>query len=857
MRIRPPTCITALLEEIPLPRWFRRPQDLRRKLEDQFTEDYWRRRTKVQSHRFQFVKYRYRLGSFVADAREGIGIVLGTIISLLRSFFGGMLLIGLVLVAEILLSHYVTDRLMPAGEPLPSALPTLAVQVSASLLGFYLASVGIVLGTSYREVSAGVRELVLGNARTRLYLASIGFAIGSGLTLVLLKSVDVSFGYMTISAYSLLLAFSGWAFIQLAFGAFNLFNPIVLGIEPLRVLYRAINRLDSKGLLGNEDVLRSTFQRTNRALGILAELIEIMSKRGKVDRDDLVEMVQYLLLHVQLYAQRKHLISPTSRWFPLEPSYQKWIEANYSEVAIALDTSMPLQPRMEQVSDWLEKRSAELAVSAIEACVVANDRDAALRITRAVASTARVLARCYRLDDSIDFSAVVRDGCRNIQSKNSAAEAVTAEPPLLLTDMLLGWREAIASWPDEVREVVASTAWDRPMTAVVQIRGPARVRTAAQRLLKEVEAEHEIEGHRVTPDWYLRSALAGECILSLREFADQLPGILDDYFTLGPLEQSLPTVKATSASQALQTLAKAEYLVDTIPQVVDDLNNLQQGIDPQVTEEFESLRETIQTRRSRILERLAEAVTKLQPERALSKPDLFGEALFTLVHHIQQAIESGDTVLVGILFNKILYASLIMEGYVAATYRPPTYQLTSATFDPMIDLLELSGLALIYEVLRDDKSADPIRNGWVKYIHASKKSEDAAKRVLDILDLVDGNFSFGMSPRSNARTGWGMRLSKHIVEAGYAVPDYNPFDDLPTWSAPPLIKMLSVMESLPTIDIHPRAFFAAQVIGPLSGETEEELRERPALRRYYEARDHDTEPDISKDFLKDDTENSE
>ena len=857
MRIRPPTFITALLEEIPLPSWFRRRQDLRRKLEDQFTEGYWRRRTRVQSHRFRFVKYRYRLGSFVADARERIGIVFDTIISLLCAFLGGMLLLGSVFAAETLLSHYVTDRLMPAGEPPLGALPTLAVQVSASLLGFYLASVGIVLGTSYREVSAGVRGLVLGNVRTRLYLASIGFAIGAGLTLVLLKSVGVSFGYVTVSAYSLLLAFSGWAFIQLAFGAFNLFNPIVLGNEPLRVLYRAINRLDSKGLIGNEAVLRATSQRTNRALGILAELIEITSKRGKVDRDGLVQMVNHLLLEVQLYAQRKHIISPTSHWYPLEPAYQKWVEAASSEISIALQTSTSLQPRLEPETDWLEKRSAELAASAIEACVVANDRDAALQITRAAAATVRTLARYYRLEDSIAFSGVVRDRCRAIQLENSAADAVTTEPLLLLTNLLLGWREAIESWPDEVREVVASTDWDRFKTPVVRIRGPARVRTAAQRLLKEVEAEHEIEGHRITPDWYLRSALAGECILSLREFADQLPGVLDDYFSFTALERSSPSVKAASAAQALQALAKAEYLVDTMPKVVEDLKSLQLALDAQATEEFEHLAGRIQTRRIKVLESIADALTLLRPERSRSTPDYFGEALFTLVHHTEQAIRTGDAILVKRTFGKILMASLILEDHAFLTYRPPTYEYNSAILDPILDILELSGLALIYEVLRDDKSGDPICQVWVNYVKAMKPSEDAAKRFLNMLDIADGSFSHGMSPRSIARTEWEMKLSKRIVEAGYAVPDYIPFGDPPIWSAPPLIKMLGVMKSMPRIHLHPRAIFAAQVIGPLSGETEEELRARPALRRYYEARDRRVGSDIEEDGPKDEAQNSE
>ena len=494
-------------------RWPSRRRDLRRELREQATEDYWHRRARTHSRRLRRVAHRYRLASFVADARDGIAVVGGAIPSLLRAFaFGGLLVVA-VLALEMCLAQYAVPNLVPAGDSAPplGAFPTLSAQVAASLLGFYLASVGIVLGASYgnQNVSAGVRALVLGNVRARLYLAAIGMAIGAGLALVLLQSFGIPFGYLTVVAYALLVVFSGWAFIQLAFGAFNLFNPIVLGNEPLRVLYRAISRLDSKGLLGDEAVLRARAQEANWALGILANLIDLTSKRTSVDRAGLVHMVENLLLQVQLYARSKHLLAPTSAWFIPEPVYPKWIETDHSTVSASLETSMPLRPQMEPVVDWLERRSAELASAALEASVAADDRDAALQIINEVVSTAWPLARYSRLDDALALTAIVRDRCWGLQSENAAADTVAAQPPLLLASLLLGWRDAIASWPDEIRAAVAATEWDRANTTVVQIRGTTRVWTAAQCLLQEVHAEHEIEGQRATPDWYLRFALAG------------------------------------------------------------------------------------------------------------------------------------------------------------------------------------------------------------------------------------------------------------------------------------------------------------------------------------------------------------
>ena len=746
---------------------------------------------------------------------------------------------------ERCLAGYVAPMLVPTGDLPPplGTFPTLAVQVSASLLGFYLASVSIVLGTSYQDVSADVRALVLGSARVRLYLQSVGMAIGVGLILVLSQSLGIPFGYLTAGLYALLVVFSGWAFAQLAFGAFNLFNPIALAEDPLRALYRSIGRLGSKGLAGDEAVLGTAAQEADKALRILAELIRLTGNRASVDQSGLAGMVERLLARVQLYAQKKHLLGPTSAWFILEAVYPKWIEADHSSVSIALETSTPLPPQMKPAADWLERRSADLASAALEVCVAADDRDMVARITRAVASTAWTLARYSRLDDAIAFSGVVRDRCWAIESENAVAIGVAAGPPFVLANLLLGWRDAIDDWPNEVRAVVAETEWNRRNTAAVRIRGPERVWTAAQRLLQEIQAEHDIEGRRVTPDWYLSLALADAYIFSLREFAKKLPELVDD-FVAPAIARSSPVVKASVGSLALQALAKAQLVADTIPKAVEGLESLRSGNAQEPAEELERLSERVQVLRSQVLERIAEAVTELRPEQSQFEPDYFGEAFFTLVHYTEQAITNGDVPLVETLFPKVLSATLELHRYIVTTYQPPTYRYNRTLFDPMVDLLELSGLAVIYGELLGDRSADPVCQAWVGYVQRSGRPEDVAKGILSVLDEVDGQFWFEGSQRDIARFEWGQRLSKRIVEAGYAEPDYFPFGGRQTSTAPPLIKMLGVSRSMPRISLHPRAIFAAQVIGPLSGDSEEVLRVRPALRDYYEKRDRHTAVDV-------------
>ena len=187
----------------------------------------------------------------------------------------------------------------------------------------------------------------------------------------------------------------------------------------------------------------------------------------------------------------------------------------------------------------------------------------------------------------------------------------------------------------------------------------------------------------------------------------------------------------------------------------------------------------------------------------------------------------------------VLSASLKLHEHVNVTYRPPTYEITPANFNPILNVLELSGLALIYEKLRGDGSAEPIRHAWRGQGDSHDDLARFATQILDILDQV----SSGFLPVSVLRSEWETRVAQRIVKEGFAIPDYIPFEDPPAWTAPSLIKVLGVTKAHLNVSLPPYELFAGQVIAPLSGEKDKHLRARPGLRRYYESMDRYAESD--------------
>ena len=452
----------------------------------------------------------------------------------------------------------------------------------------------------------------------------------SWLVLVLLQDADVLItGYLVIGVYACLVCLSGWAFARLAFGAFHLLNPIELSREPLRILNRAVLQLGSKRSIRNDVVLRSTTLRVDRALESLAEIIRLTKDRRSVDRRELAGQIRILLRQIVIYARNKHRLPSESAWFTREISYPRWFEYNDNSISIALETSTPLPAEYVPVSDWLERRAAELVAASLDACIITNDTEAALRIVGEAGQAARSLAGNSRFDESASFARIVAESCWRPSLKNATANDVASAPPHIMTEVLLGWRDAITSWPEGIDRVVQDTDWDNENTREVHIRGTGRVWRAAQDLLREIHAETAIETSRVTPDWHLRSTLASECIISLREFADNLVETLQYYVQPQTLEDVSPEARSTTSSQALQMLSKAELVAETLQRVIDSLEAMQQGHGQDPALEVEQLMTRLGSLRSVVIEELGKAASELWPEQSRSSPDYFGQTVFT------------------------------------------------------------------------------------------------------------------------------------------------------------------------------------------------------------------------------------
>ncbi|RJQ08846.1 MAG: hypothetical protein C4558_07260 [Dehalococcoidia bacterium] len=711
--------------------------------------------------------------------------------------------------------------------------PKLAAEVTASLLGLYLATVSIVVGTVYQDVSADIRSLVLGGSGTLRRLRLTGAALGVGLFLVLLESLSVPFGMISLGAYALLLAFAALAFGQLAFGSLNLLDPLALVSEPLSQLARSLNRLDR--LAGSHDALRRReARRIQHQLHLLSQIVRLSQKRAAISTSRLTGLARNVANALVIYSQERRRIPADSGWHLPAANYPRWVESDNSTTDLAIRTGIPLQGKEEPDLFWLEAALGGLMAEVLAATVAAADRDAALTVSSLTASSAAQVA-ALRYPDAADvYCRAVTRMCWDMQIDNDAGRAVQGEPPTLLMSRLLGWGQGIEQWPQEIEDSAPEIATD---ATVGVVRGPRRVLRAVGDLRTQLEAEIVIEGKRISPAWFIRMALADSAIFAIREYCRDLPRAVREHSSLsGPPNQPATNVVAL-CTQSIQLLEKAQLTLTRMASVLPSFEAFRGGNPPVETPEIDTARSEVAAIRKRVFGQLAQQLPQLTPSRDRSEPDWFGDAHYRCLHELADAVAVGDAESVRSLFPAVMSASLRLDSYVRTTYTAPTYQVNSAVLDPLMDLFEVSGLALIYGEVRQDESARPIVETWDRLLTNQTDKQELPRTYLNLLDISRWGLGVGISPRSVTRTTWEMRLSNDMVARGFARPRYSPFSEHEQWEAPEIAKLLGINEDYPSVSIEPRVFFAARVLAPLSGESDAELRKRPELRRYYEQLD--------------------
>ena len=237
--------------------------------------------------------------------------------------------------------------------------------------------------------------------------------------------------------------------------------------------------------------------------------------------------------------------------------------------------------------------------------------------------------------------------------------------------------------------------------------------------------------------------------------------------------------------------------------------------------------------RHAVLEALASTLADA-PAEPTAAADYRGAVALTLAEALGRDLARGDNDAMGVVFPKLL-ANAIETA--AGPRREGEETARGVAIAPLLAVIALSGLALAYDELRADGGAAAVRQAWG---NASTHEWPMARQAQAGLDALDEEEQEHLSMHAwrwfAMVAGWQEALAEAIADHGLG---YAPSPSGPPQAprgAPPLIQVLGASAPpFPGFAVTPAELAGALILAPLSGETGEQLRARPALQEYFEA----------------------
>ncbi len=707
--------------------------------------------------------------------------------------------VAILLVADAPFREYIySPDPVPEPNSYDGLLATLA-QIAGIFLALYFTAIIGVASARYADVRGRVYAVLIRALQYNRYIKVVALFGAVSTLLLLLTSLGIDPGLPNLFLATFLALFSILGFVRLGFETLAFFDPTRLTGYVLADLGRHIEAVTPDAPEWPDPAYQTWHQReAEELLMTYADLVALASTADHLKGRNVLWLVSRILDLLAFYAAHKPSIPTESLWFRRAYRRQLWLTADEASVHLALSTGRGLDPRAVPDNSWFEDSVCRTVRDGLDGLVAGDPAlasglsetvyrtlesqsiswgvDGALRLHRALLPTVRKVI--HRTDGS---SASEEKDTHNVAISLEIARGYGAT----LAAIVIGLSKRCSSTTAEsLAQALDDIRWERPGTAYEHAL-PRPAIEAVEFMQKTLAFELAVEGRVVTPRWYRRQYAA-------RKVCDYLADSVVEL--VAELEQTFPKeVDALLSSQALVTAdipfamelirsgleacEKYDHHMEIYARCWDEMLTLRiQGDGLWPAMDWQALNDRVARVRERLLGSLAVAVPHLGTmPRSDVWPDYLGEAFYRLGQACYDAMAAGKEELFSRLFPAYFRASL----EATARWWEETDRYGDAMtrlmlkVEPITDLLEISGFAILYSELDGKCFRSIVTQKWDE--HLDRIGDPSQFIALINSALWRRTVDVTIAPGDVRRTRWRQAFDRRARELPQRTGPYGTF----------------------------------------------------------------------------------
>ncbi|MEY2569025.1 MAG: hypothetical protein QOE35_3554 [Actinomycetota bacterium] len=664
------------------------------------------------------------------------------------------------------------------------------------LLAMFYATVGVIASTSYQSVPGEIRQLFVQERGSRLFTRSVVRALVVGVLVLAMPIVGYKPYGLTVVVLVGLVVFSVLNLVALGTGLFNFFDVSSLSTPLPKRFARALRLAASSGDEKASEVEQQLAHREGaEVLQYYRQLATLLKERTSNETAAPRRVLHQLVLIAELNSAMKSQIPSDSGWYARIPAHRNWLTLDHSRLGIALSTRTGVQPDLVPDRLWVEReisaRVQDLLPLLLTAAAWAHAIEITDEFTRVLARMSarlqveearllvRVMTKC--LADAVantphdDPRAGIEHEAGTLRTFRLAAAERSV---LTLTAVWLGLVRAA----EAVSEPSLKTVWAKAVeesAAPYTVAAPRELLSTLEEIAAGIALERRAEGHRVTPSWWIHHYAARSLLRQILTATDEL---------LGEVQHQIARVVAVSidddselgAVMAFDALELVSKVRSHFPAIGDAVSVLSEFRSSQAGDDLwpvtDHLSDPAAALEDELLRYLAKVSVKLDTTtHDTARPDLFGQAYKILFDACFSAILDGADDLARVLFPPVVFAADRARRRLVDDLADQGLQ-TRFIFatEPLVDLMELSGYAMLMQLLNNSGIWDDVQNLWDGIL-----TKEVAPALAEQMALVqkEREAIFALTQGGLERTSRQMLLNRLLKSRGVVESHYwSPFE---------------------------------------------------------------------------------
>lgn len=644
------------------------------------------------------------------------------------------------LISSLGLKHTAIGRaaLRPIDRGTYAVLMQSVAAVTGVFLALYFTAVSTVAATVYTEVPHDIRDLMLRDKFGNVYVYAVAFVSALCVLLLGVEALGGAAYRLALPIVALLAVFAVFAFITLGRRAFYLSDPTLLGQLVLGDFGRWLKDASVNGWRWRDPNIQDQYrQRARRSLRSLVVLLEISRSHDYLRDDPERRVLTQIVGVLQGYVRARGRIPTESQWFGQTYEHRRWYLTDATAVGVANDTAGQLLPRTVPDVTWVERMLFTPILEAAATDLRSGRGESGYVVLESLLGVFEAFGTTLDVEAGIDW--INRATTVVVAAVLSVSDAVPDTPvpaeSVASVDILaafsrsvhLGFARRLAGLDLKVTQSrLASKDWAKPGSSY-DTELPRPVIQALEEVSTGTRFELAAKSTVHTPGWYAATSALNRLAWCVQEQVNVAIAHAETWFpTTADTFTAAQQHHAAAAvlSNGLELLRGLEQNLDRVRRLADQFAEI--GWDDDLRRpswDWPALDGRLDAFHRDVLTRMAASISPLagQP-RDKELPDYLGQAVHWSGQAAFRAVVDNDVVLFTALFEPYFLGALAIVSHLQSEVStwPDTQSAISWMIEPVADLIDVSGYAIIFSELRSAPTIwDACRDVWDRYLGSS------------------------------------------------------------------------------------------------------------------------------------------